>query len=78
MRRIRWLRPGLLRNAVTTVASASLESELAKASAKLANPNFVHACAGSRGSRKERERIAAFGATLEKLKPQLVSLQVRD
>jgi valyl-tRNA synthetase len=53
-----------------------LESELAKASAKLANPNFVERAPAAVVA-QERERIAAFGATLEKLKPQLASLQAR-
>jgi len=56
---------------------ARLESELAKASAKLANSNFVERAPAAVVA-QERERIAAFGATLEKLKPQLVSLQARD
>ena len=55
---------------------ARLESELAKASAKLANPNFVERAPAAVVA-QERERIAAFGATLEKLKPQLASLQGR-
>ena len=56
---------------------ARLESELAKASAKIANPNFVER-APATVVRQERERIATFGATLEKLRPQLVSLQARN
>jgi len=56
---------------------ARLESELAKASAKLANPNFVERAPATVVT-QERERIATFGATLEKLRPQLVSLQARD
>ena len=55
---------------------ARLESELAKASAKLANPNFVERAPATVVA-QERERIAAFGATLEKLKPQLASLEAR-
>jgi valyl-tRNA synthetase len=55
---------------------ARLESELAKASAKLANPNFVERAPAAVVA-QERERMVAFGATLEKLKPQLASLQAR-
>ena len=55
---------------------ARLESELAKANAKLANPNFVERAPASVVV-QERERIAAFGAILEKLRPQLAKLQVR-
>ena len=56
---------------------ARLEAELAKASAKIANRNFVERAPATVVA-QERERIAAFGATLEKLKPQLASLQSRD
>ena len=56
---------------------ARLESELAKASAKLANPDFVERAPATVVA-QERERIATFGATLEKLKPQLDSFQARD
>jgi valyl-tRNA synthetase len=55
---------------------ARLESELAKASAKLANPSFVER-APATVVEQERGRIAVFGATLEKLKPQLASLEAR-
>jgi valyl-tRNA synthetase len=54
-----------------------LESELAKATGKLSNPNFVERAPATVVS-QERARIAAFGATLEKLKPQLASLDARD
>ncbi|OFZ91007.1 MAG: valine--tRNA ligase [Betaproteobacteria bacterium RBG_16_64_18] len=55
---------------------ARLESELAKASAKLANPSFVERAPAAVVA-QERGRIAAFGATLEKLRPQLASLEAR-
>jgi valyl-tRNA synthetase len=54
-----------------------LESELAKASGKLSNPNFV-ARAPATVVSQERDRVAAFGAMLEKLKPQLARLDARD
>ena len=56
---------------------ARLETELARASGKLSNPNFVERAPATVVS-LERERIAAFGAMLEKLKPQLASLAARD
>lgn len=55
---------------------ARLESELAKASAKLANPSFVERAPAAVVA-QERGRIAAFGSTLEKLRPQLASLEAR-
>ena len=55
---------------------ARLEGELAKASAKLANPSFVERAPVAVVA-QERERIAAFGATLDKLKPQLARLEAQ-
>ncbi len=55
---------------------ARLESELAKASAKLSNPNFVERAPVAVVA-QERERIAAFGATLDKLRPQLARLDAQ-
>jgi valyl-tRNA synthetase len=53
---------------------ARLEGEIAKASAKLANPNFAER-APTAVVAQEKERLAAFTATLEKLKPQLDRLK---
>jgi len=50
-----------------------LQGELAKASAKLANPNFVDR-APAPVVAQERERLASFEATLAKLKSQLNKL----
>jgi len=55
---------------------ARLEGELAKARAKLANPSFVERAPVTVVA-QERERIAAFGATLDKLKPQLARLDAQ-
>ncbi len=51
-----------------------LEGEVAKAKAKLANPKFVER-ARAAAVNQERERLANFGATLEKLRPQLDKLK---
>jgi valyl-tRNA synthetase len=52
---------------------ARLETEVAKAEAKLANASFV-ARAPPAVVAQERERMASFTATLEKLRPQLGKL----
>ena len=52
---------------------ARLEGEIGKAAAKLRNEAFV-ARAPTAVVEQERSRLAGFQATLEKLKPQLVSL----
>ena len=53
---------------------ARLEAEMARARAKLDNAGFVeHAPAAVVA--QEKERLAAFGATLEKLRPQLEKLK---
>ena len=51
-----------------------LEGEISKATAKLANPSFVER-APSAVVAQEKERLANFSATLEKLKPQLNKLK---
>ncbi len=53
---------------------ARLEGEIAKAEAKLANANFVERAPAAVVA-QEKERLAAFGATLEKLTPQLDKLK---
>lgn len=52
---------------------ARLDGEIAKAQGKLANPNFVDK-APPQVVQQEKERLAAFGATLEKLQSQLAKL----
>ncbi|MDE2033881.1 MAG: valine--tRNA ligase [Pseudomonas sp.] len=52
---------------------ARLEAEIAKAESKLANAGFV-ARAPAQVVAQEKERLAAFGTTLENLKPQLAKL----
>jgi valyl-tRNA synthetase len=52
---------------------ARLESEIAKAKTKLANPDFVKR-APAQVIVQEKERVANFGATLEKLTAQLEKL----
>jgi valyl-tRNA synthetase len=52
---------------------ARIETEIAKANAKLGNPGFVER-APAKVVEQEKERLASFGATLEKLKQQLQKL----
>jgi len=51
-----------------------LETELGKANAKLANPNFSERAPAAVVA-QERERIAGFRSSLDKLKPQLAKLE---
>jgi valyl-tRNA synthetase len=51
-----------------------LEGEIARASAKLGNPGFVERAPAAVVA-QEKERLAAFGATLERLKTQLDKLK---
>jgi len=51
-----------------------LEGEIAKANAKLSNPNFIER-APAAVVVQEKERLAAFGATLDKLNSQLDKLK---
>ena len=55
---------------------ARLESEVAKARGKLANESFV-ARAPAAVVAQEQDRLAAFSATLDKLRPQLAKLSRR-
>ena len=57
-----------------TKEAARLEGEIAKANAKLSNESFV-ARAPAQVVAQERERIAGFTATLEKVKDQLSKLK---
>ena len=52
---------------------ARLEGEIAKANAKLSNESFV-ARAPAAVVEQEKKRVADFGDTLAKLKPQLAKL----
>ena len=52
---------------------ARIEAEIAKANTKLGNPGFVER-APPKVVEQEKERLASFGATLEKLKIQLGKL----
>ena len=56
-----------------TKEATRLEGEIAKASAKLANEAFV-AKAPAAVLEQERKRVADFGATLTKVREQLVRL----
>jgi len=51
-----------------------LEGEIARANANLTNPNFVERAPAAVVS-QEKERLANFSATLDKLKPQLDKLK---
>ena len=52
---------------------ARIEAEIAKANTKLGNPGFVER-APPKVVEQEKERLASFGATLEKLREQLRKL----
>jgi len=53
---------------------ARLETEIAKAQAKLGNASFVER-APAHVVAQEKDRLANFSATLEKLRPQLEKLK---
>jgi valyl-tRNA synthetase len=53
---------------------ARLEGEIAKVNAELANPNFAERAPAAVVAQR-KERLATFGATLEKLRPQLEKLK---
>jgi valyl-tRNA synthetase len=53
---------------------ARLEGEIAKVNAELANPNFTERAPAAVVAQR-KERLATFGATLEKLRPQLEKLK---
>ena len=55
---------------------ARLEGEITKANAKLSNESFV-ARAPAAVVAQEKERLANFSATVDKLKPQLAKLAER-
>jgi valyl-tRNA synthetase len=55
---------------------ARLEGEIARANAKLANASFVERAPAAVVA-QERERVAAFGESLAKLRPQLAKLAPR-
>jgi valyl-tRNA synthetase len=57
-----------------TKEAARLEAEIAKANAKLGNESFV-ARAPAAVVSQEKERLATFSATLEKVKEQLAKLK---
>jgi valyl-tRNA synthetase len=51
-----------------------LEGEISKATAKLSNPNFIERAPATVVA-QEKERLADFGATLDKLNSQLGKLK---
>jgi valyl-tRNA synthetase len=53
---------------------ARLETEIARAQAKLENPKFVER-APAAVVEQERERVKDFGSTLEKVRSQLATLR---
>jgi valyl-tRNA synthetase len=53
---------------------ARIEAEIAKANAELANPKFAERAPAAVVAQR-KERLAMFGATLEKLRPQLEKLK---